>query len=126
MKRREDDGFRTLQQRQGTADTPLWGQASPVPVETRRAAAPARGEKERDKDDLVALFQQHGGMTSDEATERFKVRHPGKDWTSVRPRISELVNDDRRLAATGERRPGQRGKSAAVWDLTERVKGRVA
>jgi predicted HTH transcriptional regulator len=127
VKRSADDPeFRTLEQQLAGAGFLDQLTRASVPAETRRAAQPSSDEIRESRAAILVLFQQHGSMTSDECTARFRVTHPGKDWTGVRPRISELIHEDKALAPTGERRPSDRGKSAAVWDVASRVEKRVA
>lgn len=56
-----------------------------------------------------------GPMTADEVAAAL-----GKDWRSIRPRVSELATMGK-IEATGERRLNDTGMSATVWRIKETV-----
>jgi hypothetical protein len=75
-----------------------------------RAAAPGAAIlRER----VYAAFAGAGsrGLTADEAAAIV-----GRDWRSVRPRVTELAKaDPPRIVPTGERRRNDTDQSAKVW-----------
>lgn len=62
---------------------------------------------------IAALGKRHDGLTADELTEA-----TGVDLLSVRPRLTELQRAGK-IEDTGERRPGNRGRSQKVWRLVQ-------
>lgn len=82
---------------------------------SRDAARAIAGDAAILRERVFAAFAAAGaaGLTADEAAAR-----GGRDWRSVRPRVTELSNaDPPRIVPTGERRANDTGQKAKVWRI---------
>lgn len=81
-------------------------------MDTRRAAFHAIMPTARTlRDRCVEVLADMGPMTADEVAAVL-----GKSVLSIRPRMTELANDNK-IEPTGDRRENTSGREAVVWRL---------
>lgn len=91
--------------------------------ETSREAAKAiQGSVSRLEQIVIDTIRDHGPMTADQVA-----MVSGIDKLSIRPRCSQLADEDRKggalLKDTGTTRPNSSGKQATVWGLVKMGEG---